>query len=164
MNFVIDETYINWDLFTELFSYNKTHERIREFVKAIDPEIKVFMSGEDFYCYTDTKEINVPFVSNPEGDRLICDFIYDRFGVVMDPYLVGCLHEVGHLMTYDEQIDKERSIIYYMLQLNFEEEKWEEYSKMYFSIPCEFEATKWAVEYYLSHKEFCDNFVKEISL
>lgn len=164
MNFVIDETYINWDLFTELFSYNKTHERIREFVKAIDPEIKVFMSGEDFYCYTDTKEINVPFVSNPEGDRLICDFIYDRFGVVMDPYLVGCLHEVGHLMTYDEQIDKERSIIYYMLQLNFKEEKWEEYSKMYFSIPCEFEATKWAVEYYLSHKEFCDNFIKEISL
>ena len=65
-------------------------------------------------------------------------------------------------MTYDECLDKDRSILYYMLQLNYDEQRIIEYSEMYFQIPSEFEATKWAVNYYLSHKKFCDNFLKEI--
>ena len=164
MNFTINETYINWDLFNKLFAHNKTHELIKDFVASINPEVNVIMSDDDFYCCIDEKTVNVPFFSNPEGDRLMFDFIVEKFGVAMDPYLVGILHELGHIATYDEQIDRERSILYFMLQLDYNDARYEEYTKMYFSIPSEFEATKWAVEYYLSHKEFCDNFVKEISL
>lgn len=158
----MSNTYINWDLFNDLFPRNKTHELIKTFVKSIDPEIKVHMSGEDFYCYTDEKLVNIPFASNPEGDRLFYDFVLDRFGVAVNPYLLGILHEVFHIITYDENLDKDRSILYYMLQLNFKEEYYEEYTRMYFSIPSEFAATEGAVNYYLSHKEYCDNFLKEI--
>ena len=164
MDFTMSDTYINWDLFTNLFSVNETHQLVKAFVNLIDPDIKVHMSGDEFYCIIDEKLVNVPFASDPEGDRLIYEIILDRFGVAINPYLIGILHECGHIMTFDENLDKDRDILYYMLQLDFKEERYEEYTRMYFSIPSEFAATEWAVNYYLSHKELCDNFLKEIEL
>lgn len=164
MEFTLSDTYINWDLFEDIFSTHKTHELIKKFVHSIDPEIKVHMSGDEFYCIISDKLINVPFVSDSEGDRLFYDFVFDRFGMIVNPYLMGILHECGHLMSYDKRMDEERSIIYYMLQLDFTDERYEEFTNMYFSIPSEFAATEWAVNYYLSHKEQCDNLIKEIEL
>ncbi len=162
--FITSDTYINWDLLEEVFPTYKTHQLIKEFVHSIDPEIKVRMSTDEFSCKIKEKLINVPFVSNPEGDRLMCEFIFDKFGVVMHPYLIGILHEVFHIITYDEDLDRDGNILYFMLQLDFEEERYEEFTRMYFSIPSELAATEEAVNYYLSHKEQCDNFVKEIGL
>ena len=164
MELIIDETSINWNLFESVFPTHKTHRLIKELVYLIDPEIKVQMSGDEFYCIISEKLINVPFVSNPEGDRLFCEFVYDRFGTVINPYLMGVLHECGHIMTFDKNLDRDRDILYYMLQLDYVDERVEELSYAYFSIPAEFEATKWAVNYYLSYKEYCDNFIKEIEL
>ena len=164
MEFTLSDTYINWDLFESIFPTHKTHELIKEFVHSIDPEIKVHMSGDEFYCIISDKLINVPFVSDSEGDRLFHDFVVDRFGESINPYIMGILHEVFHIITYDENLDKDREILYYMLQLDFKRERYEEFTRMYFSIPSEFAATEGAVNYYLSHKEQCDNFVKEIGL
>ena len=108
------------------------------------------------------KVINIPFASDPEGDRLFHDFILDKFGESINPYIMGVLHEVFHIITYDENLDKDRDILYFMLQLDFQAERYEEFTRMYFSIPSEFAATEGAVNYYLSHKEQCDNFLKEI--
>lgn len=164
MELIIDETSINWNLFESVFPTHKTHRLIKELVHSIDPEIKVQMSGDEFYCIISEKLINVPFISNPEGDRLFCEFVFDRFGVNVNPYLIGILHEVFHIVTYDKNLDKDRDILYFMLQLDFDESRYEEFTRMYFSIPSEFAATEGAVNYYLSHKELCDNFLKEIEL
>ena len=164
MEFTLSDTYINWDLFDGVFYTNKTHGLIKEFVQSIDPEIKVHMSGDEFYCIISEKLINVPFVSDSEGDRLFDEFVMDRFGKSINPYLMGILHEVFHIITYDENLDRDRDILYYMLQLDFKEERYEEFTRMYFSIPSEFAATEGAVNYYLSHKEQCDNLMKEIEL
>lgn len=164
MEFTLSDTYINWDLFENLFPTHKTHELIKEFVQSIDPEIKVHMSGDEFYCIISEKLINVPFVSDSEGDRLFNEFVMDRFGKSINPYLMGILHEVFHIITYNENLDRDRAILYYMLQLDFKEERYEEFTRMYFSIPSEFAATEGAVNYYLSHKEQCDNLMKEIEL
>lgn len=162
MSFTMSDTYINWDLFIDLFSVNETHQLIKAFVSLIDPEIKVHMSGDEFYCIIDEKLVNIPFASNPEDDRLFCEFVFDKFGVVVNPYLMGILHEIFHIVTYDENLDKDRDILYFMLQLDFDEERYEEFTRMYFSIPSEFEATKGAVSYYLAHKDYCDNFIKQL--
>lgn len=164
MEFTLSDTYINWDLFENLFPTHKTHELIKKFVQSIDPEIKVHMSGDEFYCIISEKLINVPFVSDSEGDRLFHDFVVDRFGESINPYLMGILHEIFHIITYDENLDRDRDILYYMLQLDFKEERYEEFTRMYFSIPSEFAATEGAVNYYLSHKAQCDNLIKEIEL
>lgn len=164
MEFTLSDTYINWDLFESVFSTHKTYELVKKFVQSIDPEIKVHMSGDEFYCIISEKLINVPFVSDSEGDRLFDEFVMDRFGKSINPYLMGILHEVFHIITYDENLDRDRDILYYMLQLDFKEERYEEFTRMYFSIPSEFAATEGAVNYYLSHKEQCDNLMKEIEL
>ena len=164
MEFTLDESYINWDLFEKVFPTHKTHQLVKDFVHSIDPDIKVLMSGDEFYCIISEKVINVPFVSDPEGDRLFHDFVLDKFGVSINPYIMGILHEVFHIVTYDKILDKDRDILYFMLQLDFDKERYEEFIRMYFSIPSEFEATKGAVNYYLSHKEQCDNLIREIEL
>lgn len=166
MELTINNTYFNWDLdlLKDVFPTHKIHQLVKDFVHSIDPEIKVHMSGDEFYCIISEKIINVPFVSDPEGDRLFHDFVLDKFGKSINPYIMGILHECGHLMSYDKEIDEERSIIYYMLQLDFQKEKYEEFTYMYFSIPAEFEATKWAVNYYLSHKDICERFLSKIEV
>ena len=138
---------------------------ITNFINSIVPEARViydFSDSSEFWC--DTKEwvINVGMHADTYGDELIQRFIIEKFGVKMNPFLIGILHEIGHLMTYDEELDRDRSIQYFMLQLRYDESRLDEYSYMYFSIPSEFEATKWAVEFYLSNKEYCDDFIKEI--
>lgn len=164
MEFTLDESSVNWDLFEKVFPTHKTHQLVKDFVHSIDPDIKVLMSGDEFYCIISEKVINVPFVSNPEGDRLFHDFILDKFGKSINPYIMGLLHELGHIVAYDKILDKDRDILYFMLQIDFEEERYEEFTRMYFSIPAEFAATTWAVNYYLSHKEQCDNLMREIEL
>ena len=160
MEFTLDELYFNW----AVSPTHKTHKMVKDFIKSIDPDIKVHMSGGEFYCIISEKLVNLPFVSDLEGDRLFHDFVLDRFGVSINPYLMGICHEVGHIMTFDSNLDRDRDILYFMLQLDFKKERYEEYTRMYFSIPSEFAATEWAVNYYLSHKEQCDNFIKEIGL
>ena len=162
MAFTTSNTYISPTLMNMLAPFTKQQALIKAFVKTIDPEIKVKLSNDEFYCLIDEKLVNVPFTSDEEGDRLICEFVLDKFGVSMHPFLLGLCHEIGHIKTYSEELDDERSVLYYMLQLNFKEENYEDYSRMYFSIPSEFAATEWAVKFYLANKEFCDNFVRQM--
>ena len=164
MTFTTSDTYISPTLMNMLAPFTKQQALIKAFVKMIDPEIKVGLSNDEFYCLIDEKFVNVPFASDEEGDRLICEFVLDKFGVSIHPFLLGLCHEIGHIKTYNEELDDERSVLYYMLQLNFKEENYENYSRMYFSIPSEFAATEWAVKFYLANKEFCDGFIKEIEL
>lgn len=134
---------------------------ITQFVHKIDSSIQIDFD-DDFCADVVNKIIYVESKEHIEEDRLIQEFVQKKFNVLIDPFLIGILHEVGHIMTYDEQKNDERSILYALLAINYNEKEYEEYSKMYFSIPAEFEATKWAVNYYVNHKKLCDNFLKEL--
>ena len=65
-------------------------------------------------------------------------------------------------MTYDDDMNDDRSVVYGLLKVQFDEGKAniEEYNDMYFHIPAEFEATAWGVQYYLENKEKCDKLVR----
>ena len=156
---------ISVDTLYKYFGMDKPFaDEIRSFVHSINPDIKVRISYDEFYAECSNNLINVCLGRDETEDAIFDDFVQRRFGISINPFLMGILHEVAHIMTFDEQIDHERSILYYMLQLNFKEERWKEYSDMYFQIPCEFMATEWAVNYYLTHKEYCENFLKEIGM
>lgn len=158
-------TFENWTMLpvgsVDFIPQRSIYDITREFVKSIDPEITATFLTDEFYAISSEKIINLTFKPD-EYDGLYDNFLVDRFGISMNPFLAGLLHEVGHIMTFDETLDRERSIIYYLLDLDFEVERFRDFTNMYFAIPSEFEATKWGVEYYLSHKEHCDNFLKEI--
>ena len=144
------------------FVARSKYDITRDFVREINPEITTIFIKEIFCSYPKNKVVNITFLPDECTDRLVDAFVRRRFGVVIHPLVMGILHEVGHIMTYNEQLARERAIIYYMLRLDFDYNRFYEFTNMYFAIPSEFEATRWGVEYYLSHKEQCDNFLKEI--
>ncbi len=160
------QTYEKWKSLplgasTDFVARRSIYDITRDFIHSINPEVTVTFIEDEFYAICSIKTINITFKPD-EYDSLFDSFVYKNFGVHINPLLMGCLHELGHIMTFDEQLDRERSIIYYLLDIDFEFERWREFSNMYFTIPSEFEATRWGVEYYLSNKEFCDNFLREI--
>ena len=134
---------------------------ITEFVHTIDSSIQIDFD-DDFCADMVNKVIYIESKEHSQEEELIQNFVQEKFNILMDPFLIGILHEVGHIMTYDEQKNDERSILYSLLAMGYNKEHYEEYSNMYFSIPAEFEATKWAVNYYTNNKNLCDNFLTEL--
>lgn len=133
----------------------------RDFVHSIDPEITITFYEDEFYAICSTKTVNITFRYQDE-DSLFDAFVQKHFGVSINPILMGILHEVFHILTYDEQLDRERSILYYMLNIDFECERYKDFTNMYFAIPSEFEATAGGVNYYLTHKKECEDFLREV--
>ena len=68
-------------------------------------------------------------------------------------------------MTYDDELDEDRTVMYEMLKCFYNEGKssLQEYNNMYFRIPAEYEATAWGVQYYLNNKDKCDMIVKAVN-
>lgn len=160
------QTYEKWKSLplgasTDFVARRSIYDITRDFVRSINSEVIITFQEDEFYAITGAKIINVTFKPD-ELDGLFDSFVYKYFGVHINPLLMGILHELGHIETFDDDLDRERSIIYYLLDIDFEIERWRDFTNMYFAIPSEFEATRWGVEYYLSNKEFCDNFLREI--
>lgn len=137
-------------------------EYIRQFINRIVPEVDVIFEDDEFWVDVEDQVINIGMNTNPEGNRLIQEFVFNEFGVAMHSFIIGVLHEIGHILTYDKQIYEEGTMMYLMLQMNYDERHLDEYSLMYFNIPNEYRATEWAVNYYLAFQEECDEFADMI--
>ena len=135
---------------------------VTQFIQSIIPDVEVEFEDDEFCVNIEERVINIGINPDPEGDRLIQEFVFNKFGVPMDSFLIGVLHEIGHIMTYDEEINSEGDMLYYLLRMNYDDMKYEDYSIMYFNIPSEYRATEWAVNYYLSHRDKCDKFCDEL--
>ena len=134
---------------------------ITNFVHSIDPAIKVEFA-HNFSADISKYQIYIEDFEHPKEDKLIQNFINQRFGIIMDPFLIGILHEIGHLITYEIELDKQRIIMYTFIKWGYSENNYEAYSNLYFTIPAELIATTWAVEYYKNNKEKCKRFLNEL--
>lgn len=137
-----------------------TYNFIKSFVNNIDSAIQIEFD-KNFCVNIDEKIVYVECYEH-EKNNLIQDFVEENFNIIIDPFLIGLLHEIGHIFTFDILLDEERTIQYLLLQLLYEEDEFKTYSYKYFSLPAEYKATEWAVNYYKQHKELCDNFLNEL--
>lgn len=135
---------------------------VENFVKNINPNITIKWDSEEFCADTDELTVCVGQVYHNYEEQLFLDFVEKEFGIIMDIFLVSLLHEIGHIETFDEEIDEERTLFYSILMASYEEDKIEEYNEKYFRIKSEYNATEWAVNYYLDNKELCDEFISQI--
>ena len=103
-------------------------EAITNFIHSIVPDVEVIYEDNEFYVDLDERVINVGINPDPQGDELIQEFVFEKFGVAMDSFLIGILHEIGHLMTYDEQRNVEGNFLYLILQMSYSPYKYKEYS------------------------------------
>lgn len=134
---------------------------IEKFVHSIDSTIEIGFA-HNFCADISEYKIYIEDYAHPEEDKLIQDFVKEHFNIQMEPFLIGLLHEIGHLMTYEAELNEQRTIMYALLSLTYKEELHEKYSKTYFTIPAELAATTWAVEYYKNHTKQCELFLDEL--
>ncbi len=134
---------------------------IEKFVHSIDSTIEVDFA-HNFCADISEYKIYIEDYAHPEEDKLIQTFVQEQFGIQMEPFLIGLLHEIGHLMTYEVELNEQRTIMYALLAFVYDECEHEKYSKIYFTIPAELAATTWAVEYYKNHTIQCEQFLDEL--
>lgn len=134
---------------------------IKNFVHSIDSTIEVDFA-HNFCADISEYKIYIEDYAHPEEDKLIQQFVNKQFGIIIEPFLIGLLHEIGHLMTYEAELDEQRTIMYALLAFAYDESEHEKYSEMYFKIPAELAATTWAVEYYKNHTKQCEQFLDEL--
>lgn len=135
---------------------------IESFIKDIDSNIEV--ETDDRFCVDIEEEVvYITDLLSPEEDEIWSEFLKREFKIDYDPYVMSILHEVGHIMTYTEDLHKEREMIYFLLQMKYTDDNFEDFNNEYFKIPMEYEATAWAVDFYRENKELCDKFATKIN-
>ena len=140
----------------------RREDLVRAFIRKIDPSIEVSFGGSEFFADVYDNSVNITFEQDYETDELFSFFLYEEFGVRANIFMMSCMHEVGHIMTNDDEMLDERDAIYGLLQIGYEfSNNFQDYNRMYFHIPAEYEATAWAVDFYRSNKAMCDAFARE---
>ena len=73
-------------------------------------------------------------------------------------FVIALLHEVGHIMTQDDDNLEQRDILDKIHSFMFDTDLIDErqYNYNYFGFPAEIEATEWAIEYYDNNRQECD--------
>ena len=129
--------------------------------KNIDEYIEVSSDCTCFECDLDEDVIYIPFKDTPVDTKMFMRFLAYEYGEYnFDPLVIGILHEVGHIMMYDEDLDKAREIAVLRMRLNFDPaiDSLIDYNFNYFRIPAELDATNWAVDFYRNNRTKCDEF------
>ena len=142
---------------------NAVRRAIEDFIWSIDDFIDVDFNTSEFCVDIKNECVFIPLNSREEENKMFLDFIGEEYGEYdMDADVLGILHEIGHIFTYDENLAWAREIQTLRLRIDFDAAASDlrEYNFAYFRIPAELNATNWAVEYYCNHRQECDNLAK----
>ena len=142
---------------------NAVRRAIEDFIWSIDDFIDVDFNTSEFCVDIENECVFIPLNSKEEENKMFLDFIGEEYGEYdMDADVLGILHEIGHIFTYDENLAWAREIQTLRLRLDFDAAASDlrEYNFAYFRIPAELNATNWAVEYYRNHRQECNNLAK----
>lgn len=142
---------------------NTIRRAVEDFVWSIDDFIDVDFNTSEFCVDIENECVFIPLNPKEEESKMFMDFIREEYGEYnMDADVLGILHEIGHIFTYDENLAKAREVKVLRLRLNYDAAVADlrAYNFAYFRIPAELNATNWAVEYYHNHRQECDSLAK----
>ena len=137
---------------------------VKQMVKQIDKSIKVKFDK----CLQCEPTENTIYVNNKTD---IIDIVTFRDYVKelnskckFNTLLLGILHEIGHIYTYEEQNEKEYRKDTKLLKLLFKEKKLsaKQLNEFYVRLPLEANATKWAIDFAMQNVKFCKYYQNKI--
>ena len=137
---------------------------VKQMVKQIDKTIKVKFGK----CLECEPTENTIYVNNKTD---IIDIVTFRDYVKelnskckFNTLLLGILHEIGHIYTYEEQNEEEYTRDTELLSLLFKEKKLsaKQLNEFYVRLPLEANATKWAIDFAMQNKKFCKYYQNKI--
>lgn len=129
---------------------------IKQFVNNIDSDIKVkFLKGKrGLFCEPENYTIFIGFEYNQidaESFYNYCKELDTQFCNThqIDQFIMGILHEIGHLMTHDDELEEDYNASVELLSEMFQRKKItaEQMNYYYVRLDLEQKATKWALQF-----------------
>ena len=126
--------------------------KLKKYLKNIDNEIKIKF-GKCFECDTENKIVWIPLKDNKTEAQMFKNWYEKYFNEKLtnkDLVHISALHEVGHIMTWTQELENERAEMYGLMQVahTYQLMSTEELNNEYFEIPMELIATQWGRKYY----------------
>ena len=126
--------------------------KLRKYIKNIDSEIKVKF-GKCFECDTDKKIVWLALKDNKQDSKMFKNWYEKYFNETLtdkDLLYISALHEVGHIMTWTQELEDERTKMYNTMKIAhiYQLMSTQELNEQYFEIPMELIATEWGRNYY----------------
>ena len=137
---------------------------VKQMVKQIDKSIKVKF-GKCLECEPTENTIYVNNKTNIIDIVTFRDYVKElNSKCKFNTLLLGILHEIGHIYTYEEQNEEEYRKDTKLLKLLFKEKKLsaKQLNEFYVRLPLEANATKWAIEFAMKNKKFCKYYQNKI--
>ena len=137
---------------------------VKQMVKQIDKTIKVKF-GKCLECEPTENTIYVNNKTNIIDIVTFRDYVKElNSKCKFNTLLLGILHEIGHIYTYEEQNEEEYTRDTELLSLLFKEKKLsaKQLNEFYVRLPLEANATKWAIDFAMQNKKFCKYYQNKI--
>ena len=138
---------------------------IKKFIKTIDSSIKVKFQKGRMECDPEREIVYIGKTRNEAEDKMFADFLKEIApDCPYNSFIMGILHEIGHIMTYTDELDEDREEQYALLQTahHFGLYDTAELNREYFKIPMELEATQWGIDFAMAYPEFMKQYVDVI--
>ena len=137
---------------------------VKQMVKQIDKSIKVKF-GKCLQCEPTENTIYVNNKTDITDIVTFRDYVKElNSKCKFNTLLLGILHEIGHIYTYEEQNEEEYTRDTELLSLLFKEKKLsaKQLNEFYVRLPLEANATKWAIDFAMQNKKFCKYYQNKI--
>lgn len=137
---------------------------VKQMVKQIDKSIKVKF-GKCLECEPTENTIYVNNKTDIIDIVTFRDYIKElNSKCKFNTLLLGILHEIGHIYTYEEQNEEDYNRDTKLLSLLFQEKKLsaKQLNEFYVRLPLEANATKWAIDFAMQNKKFCKYYQNKI--
>ena len=128
--------------------------KLKRYIKNIDSEIKVKF-GKAFECDTDRKIVWLALKDNRLDSEMFKAWYENKVNngetlTDKDLLYISALHEVGHIMTWTQELEDKRTEMYGLMQVahTYQLMSTQELNEQYFEIPMELIATEWGRAYY----------------
>ena len=138
--------------------------RVKQFVKNIDDTIKV-KRGKRLECDIENKIIYISFKSNKTDVKTFLELVKElNPKCKYNDVILGILHEIGHIYTYDEyneeQWEKDNQLLSELYSQNLITAT--DFNKFYIRLPLEQNATQWAIDFSMLNQGFMNKYAKVI--
>ena len=137
---------------------------VKQMVKQIDKTIKVKF-GKCLQCEPTENTIYVNNKTDIIDIVTFRDYVKElNSKCKFNTLLLGILHEIGHIYTYEEQNEEDYNRDTKLLSLLFQEKKLsaKQLNEFYVRLPLEANATKWAIDFAMQNKKFCKYYQNKI--
>lgn len=137
---------------------------VKQIVKQIDKTIKVKF-GKCLQCEPTENTIYVNNKTDIIDIVTFRDYVKElNSKCKFNTLLLGILHEIGHIYTYEEQNEEDYNRDTKLLSLLFQEKKLsaKQLNEFYVRLPLEANATKWAIDFAMQNKKFCKYYQNKI--